>query len=55
LTGKRGLAIEVEPRTGGAFLFTAPDGGIHIKGRVADWLPPRRYSCTWTVEARCRA
>jgi len=44
-----GFAIEVEPRTGGAFRFLAPDGSVHIAGTVTDWSPPRRFSCTWTM------
>src|SRR4029078_10015363 len=23
---------------------------VHISGRVLDWTPPRRFSCTWLVE-----
>ncbi len=44
-----GLAVEVEPKTGGAFRLLAPDGSIHIKGEVIEWWPPNRFSCTWTV------
>ena len=44
-----GFAIEVEPRTGGAFRFLAPDGSVHIAGTVTDWSPPHRFSCTWTM------
>jgi uncharacterized protein YndB with AHSA1/START domain len=45
-----GFAVDVEPRTGGAFLLRYPDGRIHISGRVLDWSPPRRLACTWLVE-----
>lgn len=45
-----GFAIEVEPRTGGAFAFRYPDGRVHIRGKVIEWSPPRRFSCTWLVE-----
>jgi len=45
-----GLAVDVEPRAGGAFFLRYPDGGVHMSGRVTEWSPPRRFSCTWTVE-----
>jgi uncharacterized protein YndB with AHSA1/START domain len=45
-----GFAIDVEPREGGAFLLRYPDGRVHISGRVVEWSPPRRFSCTWLVE-----
>ena len=46
-----GFAVEVEPREGGTFLLLAPDGSVHVRGHVVEWSPPRRLSCTWTVEA----
>ena len=45
-----GLVIAVEPKTGGAFAFRYPDGRIHISGKVVEWSPPRRFSCTWLVD-----
>lgn len=45
-----GFAVDVEPRAGGAFRMLYPDGRVHISGRVVDWTPPRRWSCTWLVE-----
>jgi uncharacterized protein YndB with AHSA1/START domain len=45
-----GFAIEVEPKTGGAFAFRYPDGRVHISGKVIEWSPPRRFACTWLVE-----
>jgi uncharacterized protein YndB with AHSA1/START domain len=45
-----GFSIDVEPRTGGAFRILQPDGRVHISGRVVDWNPPARFSCTWLVE-----
>jgi uncharacterized protein YndB with AHSA1/START domain len=45
-----GFAVDVEPRTGGAFRMLYPDGRTHIRGEVVDWSPPRRFSCTWEVE-----
>ena len=45
-----GFAIDVEPRAGGAFFLRYPDGRVHMSGRVLDWSPPRRFSCTWAIE-----
>ena len=45
-----GFAIDVEPKTGGAFYLRNPDGTPHMSGKVLDWSPPRRFSCTWIVE-----
>lgn len=45
-----GFAIDVELRQGGVFFLRYPDGRVHIAGRVLDWSPPRRFSCTWVVE-----
>jgi uncharacterized protein YndB with AHSA1/START domain len=45
-----GLAVDVEPRAGGAFFLRYPDGRVHIAGRVIEWSPPRRFACTWLVE-----
>jgi uncharacterized protein YndB with AHSA1/START domain len=45
-----GFAVDVDPRTGGAFRMLYPDGRTHIRGEVVDWSPPRRFSCTWVVE-----
>ena len=45
-----GFSVEVEPREGGTFRMLYPDGRVHIAGRVIDWSPPRRFSCTWLVE-----
>ena len=45
-----GFAIDVELRTGGAFYLRYPDGRVHMSGRVVEWLPPKRFSSTWTVE-----
>lgn len=44
-----GFAVDVEPRTGGAFRLLAPDGHVHIEGEVVEWWPPHRFACTWTV------
>ena len=45
-----GFSIEVEPRTAGAFCLRQPDGRVHMSGRVVEWSPPRRFSCTWLIE-----
>jgi uncharacterized protein YndB with AHSA1/START domain len=45
-----GFAIDVEPKEGGAFFLRYPDGRVHMSGRVIEWSPPRRFSCTWLVE-----
>ena len=45
-----GFAIEAEPRQGGRFRLLYPDGRVHMSGRVVEWSPPRRFSCTWLVE-----
>ena len=45
-----GFAIDVEPKTGGAFSYRYPDGRVHVAGKVLEWSPPRRFACTWTVE-----
>ena len=45
-----GFAVDVEPKTGGAFRLLYPDGRVHISRQVLDWSPPRRFSCTWVVE-----
>jgi uncharacterized protein YndB with AHSA1/START domain len=45
-----GFAIDVEPREGGSFRLLYPDGRVHMSGRVVEWSPPRRFSCTWVVE-----
>ena len=45
-----GFAVDVEPKQGGAFFLRYPDGRVHVSGRVLDWSPPRRLSCTWLVE-----
>jgi len=45
-----GFAIDVQPRAGGTFFLRYPDGRVHMSGRVIEWSPPRRFSCTWVVE-----
>jgi uncharacterized protein YndB with AHSA1/START domain len=45
-----GLTVDVEPRAGGVFRLLHPGGQVHVSGRVIEWSPPRRFSCTWRVE-----
>lgn len=44
-----GFAIDVEPKTGGAFRLLAPDGSTHVSGEVLAWSPPHRLCVTWRV------
>jgi uncharacterized protein YndB with AHSA1/START domain len=45
-----GFAIEIEPKTGGAFRLLGADGGTHVSGAVVDWSPPRRLAYSWLVK-----
>jgi uncharacterized protein YndB with AHSA1/START domain len=45
-----GMAVDVTPKVGGAFRLLYPDGRTHISGRIVEWLPAKRFSCTWLVE-----
>jgi uncharacterized protein YndB with AHSA1/START domain len=42
--------IEIEPKLGGAFALTLPDGKVNVSGKVIGWDPPRKLSVTWKVE-----
>lgn len=44
-----GFAVELEPKTGGAFKVLAPDGSLHIDGEVIAYDPPRKLTVTWNV------
>jgi uncharacterized protein YndB with AHSA1/START domain len=44
-----GLAIEVEEKTGGAFVLRAPDGLVHISGEVIECDRPRKLTVTFNV------
>jgi uncharacterized protein YndB with AHSA1/START domain len=44
-----GLAVEMEPRVGGAFVVRNPDGSTHISGEVFEYDPPNRLTITWNV------
>jgi uncharacterized protein YndB with AHSA1/START domain len=45
-----GFKVDIEPRVGGAFFLRYPDHRVHVRGRVTEWSPPRRFACTWLVE-----
>ena len=42
-----GQTVEVEPKAGGRFVMRLPDGSVNVQGRVVEWSPPHRLSCTW--------
>ncbi|CAN5389077.1 SRPBCC family protein [soil metagenome] len=44
-----GFGVEVENKTGGAFVLRAPDGSVHISGEVVTYAPPRKLSVTFNV------
>src|SRR5947209_17321507 len=44
-----GLAVEMEPRVGGAFVVRNPDGSVHINGEVFEHRRPDRLTVTWNV------
>src|SRR6476660_9150762 len=44
-----GFAIEADLRVGGAFIARAPDGSVHIDGKVIECDPPKKLTVTWNV------
>ena len=44
-----GFAIESDLKIGGAFIARAPDGSVHIDGKVIECDPPRKLTVTWNV------
>lgn len=44
-----GFAVEPELRVGGAFIVRAPDGSLHISGKVIECDPPKKLTVTWNV------
>ena len=44
-----GFAVECELRVGSAFIVRAPDGSVHIDGKVLACDPPNKLSVTWNV------
>ena len=43
------FGVEVEDRVGGAFVLRAPDGSVHISGKVVAYDPPRKLVITFNV------
>ncbi len=39
-----GFAIEADLKVGGAFIARAPDGSVHIDGKVIECDPPRKLT-----------
>lgn len=44
-----GFAVEMEPSIGGVFAVRAPDGSLHIDGKVIAYDPPCKLTVTWNV------
>jgi uncharacterized protein YndB with AHSA1/START domain len=44
-----GFAIEADLKSGGAFIARAPDGSVHIDGKVIECDPPKKLTVTWNV------
>jgi len=44
-----GNAVEVDLRTGGAFLVRAPDGSLHTSGEVIECEPTKKLTVTFNV------
>jgi uncharacterized protein YndB with AHSA1/START domain len=44
-----GLAVEAELKVGGAFVVRAPNGSVHIDGKVIECVAPRKLTITWNV------
>lgn len=44
-----GNAVEVDLKTGGAFIVRAPDGSLHISGEVIECVPPKKLTVTFNV------
>jgi uncharacterized protein YndB with AHSA1/START domain len=41
--------IKLEPKLGGTFALSLPDGRVNVRGKVIAWDPPRKLSVTWQV------
>jgi uncharacterized protein YndB with AHSA1/START domain len=44
-----GFAVETGQKTGDAFIVRAPDGSVHIDGKVIEYDPPHKLTVTWNV------
>jgi uncharacterized protein YndB with AHSA1/START domain len=44
-----GFSIEADLKIGGAFIARAPDGSVHIDGKVIECDPPKKLTVTWNV------
>ena len=44
-----GFAVEMDASVGGSFIVRAPDGSIHIDGKVLVCDRPRKLAVTWNV------
>jgi len=46
------VAIEIEPKEGGAMFERAADGAVTLWGKVLVWAPPARLVFTWQISSR---
>jgi uncharacterized protein YndB with AHSA1/START domain len=44
-----GFAVEIDEKTGAAFVMRAPDGSVHISGEVIECERPHRLTVTFNV------
>jgi uncharacterized protein YndB with AHSA1/START domain len=44
-----GNSVEVEMKTGGAYILRTPDGAVHISGEVIECEPHRKLTITFNV------
>jgi len=44
-----GNAVEVDLKTGGAYVMRPPDGSVHISGEVIECIPQRKLTVTFNV------
>ena len=44
-----GFAIEADLKIGGTFIARAPDGSVHISGKVIECVPARKLTITFNV------
>ena len=46
------VAIEIEPKVGGAMFERAADGAVTLWGKVLAWEPPSRLVFTWQISSQ---